>query len=63
MTQNPQVKYQGTKPKKFRILNRPTPDQTIENLKQQLECFFYAENYELAAYLRDKIKEMKNEGQ
>ncbi len=52
------TEYNGPKPKEFTIINRPTEDQTLENLRMQLRQAVEIENYELAAYLRDKIKEL-----
>lgn len=53
--------YTGKKPKFFKIINSPSKVETIKNLKQQLNQAVKLENYELAAYFRDKIKEVKDE--
>lgn len=54
------IRYTGKVPKEFNILNRPTETETVQNLQAQMEEAVKIENYELAAYLRDKIKEMEN---
>ncbi|MEL3907614.1 MAG: UvrB/UvrC motif-containing protein [Treponemataceae bacterium] len=59
VSQNPNIKYKGLRPKKFNILNRPTESETLSNLNLQLQQAVEVENYELAAYLRDRIKELK----
>lgn len=52
--------YKGKKPKVFNIINRPTVNETLRNLKQKLRQAVKIENYELAAYFRDKIKELED---
>lgn len=54
-------RYEGKKPKIFKIINSPTADETVNNLRLQLKQAVNIENYELAAYFRDKIKEIENE--
>ena len=49
--------YTGKQPKQFVILNKPEFSQTITQLRIQLDSAIQNENFELAAYLRDKIKE------
>lgn len=61
LKQSPNIKYMGLRPKKFNIVNRPTESEIISNLKQQLHQAVEIENYELAAYLRDRIKELDGE--
>ena len=53
-------RYTGAKPKEFNIINSPTEGQTLFNLRMQLQQAVEIENYELAAYLRDKISELDN---
>lgn len=54
-------KYTGKPPKTFKIINSPSEGETLYNLRLRLQQAVELENYELAADLRDKIKEIEHE--
>lgn len=43
-------------------ISTPEPTRSLDELQQQLEQSLVAENYELAARIRDRIRELRSEG-